>query len=86
MLYKAKDKPGCTQVLEPQLMVALGSNVKHLIMIGDHKQLPPQVRHFFSSFISLLLIFLDLAVFSISSGMYYAKCYVVSLEIASKSG
>ena len=32
------------EILEPQLLVALTPNLKHLIMIGDHHQLPPQVN------------------------------------------
>eukprot|EP01050_Picozoa_sp_SAG11_P007701 SAG11_NODE_651_length_7926_cov_2.465057_1_plen_2511_part_00 len=32
------------EVLEPQLVAALGSWVEHLIMIGDHKQLRPSVN------------------------------------------
>ena len=32
------------EVLEPQLMAVLGPQVQHLIMIGDHKQLPPSVQ------------------------------------------
>ena len=34
------------EVLECQLITTLGSNLKHLIMIGDHKQLPPQVSNY----------------------------------------
>ena len=32
------------EVLEPQLIAILGPWVKHLVMIGDHKQLPPPVQ------------------------------------------
>ena len=32
------------EILEPQLLVALSYQTKHLIMIGDHNQLPPQVN------------------------------------------
>ena len=32
------------EILEPQLLVALSYQTKHLIMIGDHEQLPPQVN------------------------------------------
>ena len=32
------------EVLEPQLIAVLGPWVKHLVMIGDHKQLPPPVQ------------------------------------------
>ena len=31
------------EILEPSLLAALNPSVKHLILIGDHKQLPPQV-------------------------------------------
>ena len=31
------------EILEPQLLVALTPSIKHLIQIGDHHQLPPQV-------------------------------------------
>ena len=34
------------EILEPQLLAALTKNTKHLIMIGDHKQLPPKVNNF----------------------------------------
>jgi len=33
------------EVLEAQLVAAIPSSVEHLIMIGDHKQLRPQVHH-----------------------------------------
>ena len=42
------------EVLEPQLLVALTANLKQLIMIGDHNQLPPQVRPFLLSFSALI--------------------------------
>ena len=42
------------EVLESQLIVTLGSNVKHLIMIGDHKQLPPQAIRYISLFLPSL--------------------------------
>ncbi|CAD7930171.1 unnamed protein product, partial [Amoebophrya sp. A25] len=32
------------EVLEPLLLPCLGPWVKHLIMIGDHQQLPPMVE------------------------------------------
>ncbi len=34
------------EILEPQLVCNLGSHVKHLIMIGDHWQLPPNVESY----------------------------------------
>ena len=34
------------EVLEPQVAAVLGSWVKHLILIGDHKQLRPQVENY----------------------------------------
>ena len=34
------------EVLEPQILAALGNWVEHLIMIGDHKQLRPQVENY----------------------------------------
>ena len=33
------------EVLEAQLLAAIPLSVQHLIMIGDHKQLKPQVHH-----------------------------------------
>ena len=32
------------EVLEAQLLASLTPSVKHLIMIGDHKQLRPKVK------------------------------------------
>ncbi|CAK0809788.1 unnamed protein product [Prorocentrum cordatum] len=34
------------EVLESQLLAALSPSVSHLIMIGDHEQLPPQVKEY----------------------------------------
>jgi len=34
------------EILESQLIAALPSSVKHIVLIGDHKQLPPQVHHY----------------------------------------
>ena len=34
------------ELLEPQLLAVLHRSVKHLIMIGDHEQLRPQVSHY----------------------------------------
>ena len=33
------------EILEPQLVAIIPSSVQHLIMIGDHKQLSPQVNY-----------------------------------------
>lgn len=34
------------EILEPQVLASLNSNLKHLILIGDHQQLRPQVESY----------------------------------------
>jgi superfamily I DNA and/or RNA helicase len=34
------------EILEPQVLASLNSNLQHLILIGDHHQLRPQVESY----------------------------------------